>query len=76
MSKYGMSKEASDGIWHAVSLLESDKRTQTAAILTMARVNIETTISELASIENDDGRIPETIWNMRNAALEKARVKV
>lgn len=27
----------------------------------------------LQNIENDDGRIPETIWEMRNAALAKAR---
>jgi hypothetical protein len=27
----------------------------------------------LASIENDDGRIPATIWDMRNAALAKSR---
>ena len=27
----------------------------------------------LASIENDDGRIPQAIWDMRNAALAKAR---
>lgn len=27
----------------------------------------------LANIENDDGRIPKTIWAMRNAALAKAR---
>lgn len=27
----------------------------------------------LASIENDDGRIPATIWAMREAALAKVR---
>ena len=27
----------------------------------------------LASIENDDGRIPAAIWAMREAALKKAR---
>ncbi len=27
----------------------------------------------LASIENDDGSIPQAIWDMRNAALAKAR---
>ena len=27
----------------------------------------------LRNIENDDGRIPASIWNMRNAALAKAR---
>ncbi len=27
----------------------------------------------LASIENDDGSIPKAIWDMRNAALAKAR---
>ena len=27
----------------------------------------------LASIENDNGTIPEAIWNMRNSALAKAR---
>src|SRR5690606_37681021 len=27
----------------------------------------------LASIENDDGSIPEAIWKMRNDALAKAR---
>lgn len=27
----------------------------------------------LASIENDDGSIPPAIWDMRNAALAKAR---
>ena len=27
----------------------------------------------LASIENDDGKIPAAIWAMRNAALAKAR---
>ena len=27
----------------------------------------------LESIENDDGRIPMEIWNMRNLALAKAR---
>lgn len=26
----------------------------------------------LSNIENDDGRIPSTIWDMRNAALAKA----
>ena len=30
----------------------------------------------LASIENDDGRIPQAIWDMRNAALAKARGEV
>lgn len=27
----------------------------------------------LSSIENDDGSIPKAIWDMRNAALAKAR---
>lgn len=27
----------------------------------------------LASIENDDGRIPKAIWDLRNKALAKAR---
>ena len=30
-------------------------------------------LEALVNIENDDGRIPETIWAMRNAAIAKAR---
>ena len=30
-------------------------------------------LEALENIENDDGRIPETIWAMRNAAIAKAR---
>jgi hypothetical protein len=30
-------------------------------------------LAALESIENDDGRIPEAIWKMRNEALSKAR---
>lgn len=30
-------------------------------------------LEALESIENDDGRIPESIWAMRNAAIAKAK---
>lgn len=30
-------------------------------------------VAALESIENDDGRIPAAIWEMRNAALRKAK---
>ena len=30
-------------------------------------------LAALESIENDDGRIPQAIWDMRNAAIAKAR---
>jgi uncharacterized membrane protein len=34
---------------------------------------IEELLAALESIENDDGRIPQAIWDMRNAAIAKAR---
>lgn len=40
-----------------------------AALISAAPNMYET----LASIENDDGSIPKAIWDMRNAALAKAR---
>ncbi len=32
-------------------------------------------LEALENIENNSGHIPETIWNMRNAAIDKARGK-
>jgi hypothetical protein len=79
MSKYGMSKQQSDAIGAAAALLRMHFDDDAADVVEREGASINATIAELAealaSIENDDGRIPATIWDMRNAALEKARVK-
>lgn len=47
----------------------NDKDTEANARLIAAAPDM---LEALLSIENDDGRIPKTIWDMRNAAIAKA----
>ena len=62
-----------DVVWQ----MEDDKNTGHRSPKCEANAHLIAAAPELyealASIENDDGSIPASIWEMRNAALAKAR---